>query len=127
MEGWNGVLLLWNVRSMSPDVVVYSDASGSWGSAALCKNEWFQLKWESAMPGYSIAHKELIPIVTGVLIWGSSWYGKMVQFISDNEAVVVVLNGLYARDEKIMHAQMPTVCGSPFQFLAHSNTYCRER
>lgn len=55
------------------------------------------------MPGYSIAHKELIPIVTGALIWGSSWYGKTVQFISDNEAVVVVLNGLYARDEKIMH------------------------
>ena len=32
MEGWNGVSLYWKPRNDSPDIKVWSDASGSWGA-----------------------------------------------------------------------------------------------
>ena len=42
--------------------------------------------------------KELVPIVMAAALWGHKWRGMVVQFVSDNEAVVAVLNSWYARD-----------------------------
>lgn len=42
-----------------------------------------------------IAHKELIPIVIASFVWGKSWEEKIVQFNSDNQAVVTILTRLY--------------------------------
>ena len=102
MESWNGVSLFWHPRSSTPDVVIWSDASGSWGCGALTEANWLVFQWPDPLTALSIAHKELIPIVIAGLVWGQHWAGKVVQFISDNQAVVTVLTKLYCRDASLM-------------------------
>lgn len=45
VEQWNGISLLWDIGLHVPDVMVYLDASGSWGCRAFYKCHWFQLEW----------------------------------------------------------------------------------
>ena len=47
--------------------------------------------------------KELVPVVMTAAVWGHKWRGLVVQFLSDNEAVVQVLNAGHARDEALSH------------------------
>ena len=62
------------------------------------KREWFQLSWDAQFQDEDIAVKELIPVVMAAALWGHNWRGKTVEFVSDNAAVVAVLNSGYARD-----------------------------
>ena len=92
ITSWNGISLFWKSRSTSPDVQVWSDASGNWGCGALSLNRWLQLEWPPILHTLSIAHKELIPIVIAGFVWGRSWAGRIVQFNCDNQAVVTILS-----------------------------------
>ena len=103
IEPWNGVSVLWKSREASPDVEVWSDASGSWGCGAFTNSRWLQHAWPPEMPVSAIAHKELIPIVMASFIWGQQWQGNFVLFHCDNAAVVAVMNKLYCRDLRLMH------------------------
>ena len=86
-----------------PEINVFSDASGSWGCGALTANSWIQHKWLPEMSHLSIAHKELVPIVMACFIWGKQWSKQVIQFFSDNEAVVTVLNKLSSSDKNLIH------------------------
>ena len=103
MDQWNGVSLFWKSRKEEPDVRVVSDASGSWGCGAFSGDKWLQHQWRADMLPYSIAFKELVPIVMTALLWGRQWERKIVSFTCDNQAVVVVFNKLYCRDLGLMH------------------------
>ena len=104
IDQWNGVSLLWNHIKYHYDVSVFSDASGSWGCGALFHNRWLQHQWPTDMDkSLSIVHKELIPVILAAAAWGSLWSGKIVQFVSDNEAVVIVLNKLVSKDKMLLH------------------------
>ena len=71
LRQWNGTSLLWNHISHFPDIVVYSDASGSWGCGALTGRTWLQHQWiPGAAEAFSIAHKEFVPIIMAAAIWG---------------------------------------------------------
>ena len=50
-----------------------------------------------------IAAKELVPIVISSAVWGSSWHGKSILFLSDNQAVVTCLYSRSSRDQFIVH------------------------
>ena len=55
-----------------PQVVITSDASGSWGCGAyLSSGKWFQLELPSSWDSIHITMKELLPIVIGAAVWGS--------------------------------------------------------
>lgn len=103
VEKWNGISMLWDSRKHSPDITVYSDASGSWGCGALWQLNWFNLPWSSHLQDCSIAVKELVPVVIAAALYGSQWKGKVVQFVVDNTAVVEVLNSTFCRDSHLMH------------------------
>ena len=103
MEQWNGTSLLWDHLHQHAEVMVISDISGSWGCGALAGGSWLQHEWLPGTLGMSIAQKELIPIVMASVIWGRQWGKKVVQFWSDNEAVVTVMNKLSARDKQLSH------------------------
>lgn len=53
---WQAFLHVWNHRSMMhiidrrslPDIVITSDASGSWGCGVVWDHHWFQWQWDSA-------------------------------------------------------------------------------
>ena len=100
---WNGLSLLWNSSRHNPDVIVFSDASGSWGCGAFSLPNWFHLQWSHNMQIFPIAVKELFPVVIAAAIYGNQWSGKLVQFKVDNIAVVQVIQATYSREPHLMH------------------------
>lgn len=101
---WNGTSILRPLRVATPDVHVWSDASGGWGCGAVLQGEWYQIPWGPLpISSVSIAPKELFPIVVAGVVWGQHWRGCTVCFHSDNEAVVSVINHQSARDPLLCH------------------------
>ena len=88
---WNGVALFPNLLHGH---TLISDASGIWGCGAYIpeSGQWFQIRWPNPWASVNITVKELLPIVTGAAIWGSSWKGTVVLIQSDNQAVVSCLS-----------------------------------
>lgn len=52
--------------------------------------------------GFSIAYKELFPIVIAAFIWGPQWSRQHILFRSDNEAVVHILTTRTSRTVDLM-------------------------
>ena len=103
MDSWNGISLLWDIGLQAPNVKVQSDASGSWGCGAYCNRGWFQLRWPSRFAHLSIVVKEMIPVVIAAALFGQHWGGKIVEFVVDNAAVVLVLKATYSQDFHLMY------------------------
>ena len=102
-ERWNGISMLWDLGMCQAQLQVYSDASGSWGCAAIQDHHWLQLKWTPKFQNLSIAIKELIPVVLAAATFGYQWSGKVVQFVVDNSAVVEVVKSTYSKEPHMMH------------------------
>ena len=102
VQQWNGVAFLPSLPSRTS---VVADASGSWGCGAYdsTTREWFQLPWPAPWKQVGIAPKELLPLVVAAAIWGAAWHGSLVQFWSDNQAVVAVLSTRSSRDTQMLH------------------------
>ena len=62
LHTWNGVSFL-APPSQLPLTELATDASGSWGAGAWHQTAWFQLHWDQRSQDWSIAAKELIPII----------------------------------------------------------------
>lgn len=111
LEWWRTFLNYWNGRSMmeihstpqSPDVTIFTDASGSWGCGASWGNEWLQCQWSEAWLPENIAAKELLPIVLAVSVWGQQWQHQHLTVHCDNMAVVQVVNAQNCRDPSLLH------------------------
>ena len=108
LHWWASFLPLWNGRSVmppgDPELMVTSDASGSWGCGAVtCAGQWFQVQWPESWAEIHIAAKELVPVVISVAIWGQQWAKQQVRVRSDNLAVVHALSAGTARDPLLMH------------------------
>ncbi len=105
LELWNGVSILSLGPANPPDLHVWSDASGSWGCAAIWYPHWFQVSWDLAhsFSRASIAAKELLPILLAACVWGAHWKGLTVQCNCDNQAVVSILNSGSAKDSHLAH------------------------
>lgn len=91
------------VGTRHPDIHLYSDASGSFGCGAWWNRVWLQASWSGHMLEWSIAQKELLPIVLAAMVWGREWSGQSVPAHCNNEAVVVVVNLGYSKDQGMMH------------------------
>ena len=85
-----------------PDVHLFSDASGSFGCGAWWGQSWLQVAWTRSMGEWSIAQKELFPIVLAVILWGKVWKGRAILVHCDNQAAVEVMNSGYSRDTGMM-------------------------
>ena len=105
---WNSFLQEWNGQSFFPpphhSVEVVSDASGSFGCGAFSVSlGWFQIQWPQSWGSAHITAKELLPVVMAAALWGHCWRLKRVRFVSDNAAVVSLLNSLSSKDRLLMH------------------------
>ena len=103
LNQWQGTSLMWDHLHHHTEVIVYSDASGSWGCGALSAHSWIQHQWLPETGDISIAHKELVPIVIACFLWGKQWSRKVVQFYCDNESVTLMLNELSSRKKGLIH------------------------
>ena len=97
--------MLVQVQSQHPDIKVWSDASGSWGCAAVWNGKWFQISWKDhpEFMDTSIAGKEMLPIAVAAAIWGKEWRGCTVEFNCDNEAVVHSLVAGSCKERNMAH------------------------
>ncbi len=108
---WLDFGLSWNGTSLwpptTPSITCCSDASGSWGCAAIqthpAPHSWFQVPWPTTWAGRNIAAKELTPVVVAAAIWGPNWWGQKVLFLSDNMAAVAAICSGAAKDPSIRH------------------------
>ena len=93
---WNSLSILWSVGVCSPSIIVISDVSGSWDFGAFYSPFWFNMKWPPQAQEFSIADKELFPVVITAAINGKYWSGQLVQFSFDSAAVVHILEATYS-------------------------------
>jgi len=110
---WNGTSLMKTVvTDGSPQEVMYSDASGTWGCGATWQGEWFQLRWED-LPGsaeWSIMPKELLPIVVAATVWGPRWKGRAATAKCDNMSVVAAVGSGTCKEKWSMHLLRCLAC-----------------
>lgn len=86
----------------SDSVNLYTDAAGSKGFAAVFGHQWFVGHWKEDMATQSIAAKELFPIVLALEIWGLKLKNRRVLFMTDNAAVVEIINKTSSKCTVIM-------------------------
>ena len=86
----------------NPQVVLTSDASGSWGCGAFVGQQWFMLPWAGPVQESHITVKELAPIVVAALVLGQDWRGKTVLAHCDNSAAVAIVNMGFSRNPQAM-------------------------
>lgn len=72
------------------------------GFAAVFGSKWFADEWTQTLP-LQIAVKELFPIVLALEIWGSEMANRKILFMSDNMAVVEVINKQSSKEKCLMH------------------------
>ena len=101
LDGWNGIGILQDPAAEIVDIE--SDASGSWGCAAVWGPHWLQWQWSEKAQQWHIAPKELLPVLLACAVWGEEWSGKLIQCHCDNMAVVEVINCGYSKDRELMH------------------------
>ena len=107
LRWWRVFIDCWNGVSVIPgpardEVVVTSDASGSWGCGAWTQDSWLQYKWPDNCD-FHISFKELFALVLAAAVWGRGWNGSMVQWRCDNQAAVRVLSTRCCCDAPMMH------------------------
>ena len=90
------------MRAGPPDIMITSDASGSWSCEAWSQQKWFQLQWAESIQNKHISVKELVPIVIAIHICGHQFVGKTVLSNCDNSAVVSVLTSRTSKDKDMM-------------------------
>lgn len=103
IDSFNGKSVFLSDNWLSSDHYrLYTDASGSVGYAAVFGCWWFAQKWPKDLEQHQIAVKELFPITLTLEIWGHCMENHKVLFLSDNQAIVEVINKKSCRDPILM-------------------------
>ena len=71
IQSWNGLSIICSLNPVSHNLVIQTDASGSWGCGAVLNTQWLQWKWPKDWAQQGIVAKELVPIVLGCIVWGT--------------------------------------------------------
>ena len=102
LEHYNGTSLLLNdLWTSSEKLELFTDASG-FGYAGLLDGHWSQGLWPHSWMDYNIAIKELFTIVLALRIWPSILADRRLLVLSDNEAVVHIINNQTSKDKKLL-------------------------
>lgn len=103
IDNFNGKSFFLSDKWQSSDFYkLYTDAAGSIGYAAVFGSWWFAKKWMVDTSHYHITVKELFPIILALEIWGKHMQNSKVLFLSDNQAVVEIINKKSSRDKVLM-------------------------
>ncbi len=106
LDLWNGVtcsLLSLHLAHITPDVTIFTDASGSWGCGGHWEDKWFQCQWTKDWEGEGISVKEMLPVVLACALWGSQWTQRCVLVKTDNESVVHIVRSRTCKEPRTLH------------------------
>ncbi|XP_065182584.1 uncharacterized protein LOC135813415 [Sycon ciliatum] len=110
LKWWQRLLSQWNGKSFfhmpnwtpSPDIQLFTDASGSIGWGACYGHRWIQGQWLPEQADYSIEWKEMFAIAAACSSWGLEWRKLRIIVYCDNEAVVACLSNGCSRSPPVM-------------------------
>jgi len=103
IDSFNGKSVFLSDNWLSSDhYSLCTDPSGSVGYAVVFGCWWFAQKWPKDLEQHQIAVKELFPITLTLEIWGHCMENHKVLFLSDNQAIVEVINKKSCRDPMLM-------------------------
>ena len=104
LPSWNGRAIIPDPNwTRSPDMELFTDASGSLGYGIFYMGHWIANPWPPLLQNRSIQWKELYPIALACLLWGHQWTGKKLLFHCDNQVVVDIWASGSSRDPLTMH------------------------
>lgn len=93
-----------------PDFCIHTDSSTSWGFGCVYGHTWFNGQWpDDSWKALNIAVLELYPIYAAIHMWCTVWEDKSVEVVTDNKALVHVINKSYARDKMLRQLLKPIV------------------
>lgn len=96
-------MFMWSEPILSTDIRLFTDASATFGYGAVFNNKWFYGRFPSTWKCVNITFLELYPIVVAALVWGKAWKNHSIVFITDNQALVAILNKKTSKVKSIMH------------------------
>ncbi|XP_062572622.1 uncharacterized protein LOC134234551 [Saccostrea cucullata] len=101
---FNGKSVFLNdVWSSSDHLTLYTvDAASTQGFAAILGAVWFAARWPDEFKQLHITILELFPIVLAMEMWGSHFQNHKILFLTDNEAVVAIINKTSSKDKTVM-------------------------
>ena len=101
---WNGSAKFIDQNSvLTVDMLLYTDASGSYGCGAYYQGARFFHAWQPHQHLRTIQWKELFATVAAALTWGHRWQGKRVTFMCDNQAIFLAWQGQHSRDSHVIN------------------------
>ena len=119
LQSWNGLSILRHPSiSSHPEFYAQTDASGTWGCAAVLGSQWLQWQWPLEWYEIGIMAKELIPIIFTCIVWGPRLTRHHTNFLCDNANLVIAINKGSSKDKLVMH-----LLRSLSFFVAHFDNY----
>ena len=118
LQAWNGFSILRHPAISNPDISAQTDASGTWGCAAVLAPHWLQWQWPLEWQNIGIMAKELVPIILTCIVWGPYLSRRHINFQCDNANLVISINKGSCKDKLVMHL----LCSLSF-FMAHFDIY----
>ena len=90
-------------NNKTPNVMFYSNASGSLGCAAWGGEVWIHYEWSPEITQTPITPKETLPMMLECTVWGRMWKDKYILMYCDNEAALTSLNSGSSKEPWTMH------------------------
>ena len=81
---------------------LHTDSSGTIGYGAIFHRAWFNGTWPEHWKTFSISILELYPIVAALVVWGERLANQRIELITDNIALVSVINNQTSKNNQIM-------------------------
>lgn len=104
LQHWNGLSLLRSGQNSSPaDLIIQTDASGTWGCGSIWGDHWFQWPWPEEWREVNIMAKELVPIVISCVVWGPHMTKCKVLFKCDNRSLVSAIQKGNSKEPVVMY------------------------
>ena len=103
LSGFNGrAFFLDDLWITSTTFELFTDAAGSLGYGAVFGKQWFYGPWPESWCSLNITFLEFFPIIVALHIWGSEMANKCVCFMTDNAALVEIINRQTSKHKLIM-------------------------
>ncbi|KAK3090799.1 hypothetical protein FSP39_014735 [Pinctada imbricata] len=101
-QHFNGkAFILGDIWNTSPKLNLYTDASNV-GFGGTFQHNWFYGPWPNSWTSQHITVKELFPIVIALELFSEQMCNQCIEFFSDNEAVVFIINKQTSKQPTLM-------------------------
>ena len=81
---------------------LYTDAAGSKGYGAILGQRWFFGRFPDTWQSFNITFLELFPIVLAVRHWRCHMSNRCIVFVTDNAALVSIINQQTSKHKLVM-------------------------